>query len=216
MRGSRSQSDIPIPEQVPEKKRGRSKDSLMTAREVLDLKRKEIETKRSSQEKEVKLKKMRSDELRKNEELRKIEERRTEILAERMERKKTRDPEKRSVEFLPEDTPEPERRRKKPNLDTSDIESSPKLPARQPKSTREPEKGMKASLQFSVSKRRDSSGERDSGVSEGSFTTGSKQSFTSHLQPREDDSLLHGSSELMLVLLPQTREQQSEKGGYRP
>ncbi|KAJ9581697.1 hypothetical protein L9F63_023124, partial [Diploptera punctata] len=210
VRGTRSQSDIPVPiqEKLPEKKSGRSKDSLMTAREVLDLKRKEIESKRRSQEKEeVKMKKMKSDELRRNEELRKIEERRAETLLGKMEvpKRKTKETEKRSVEFLPEDTPEIVKRKKKLNSEKLEIEDSPKLPSR------ESDKGMKASLQFSVSKRRDSSGERDSGVSEGSFTTGSKQSFTSHLVPREDDSLLHGSSELMLVLLPQTREQQSEK-----
>jgi hypothetical protein len=75
----------------------------------------------------------------------------------------------------------------------------------------EPEKGLRASLQFSVAKRRESSGEHDSGVSEGSFSEG-KQNFTSPLLPREDDSLLHGSSELMLVLLPETRDMRSEKG----
>jgi hypothetical protein len=79
------------------------------------------------------------------------------------------------------------------------------------KATSESEKSLKASLQFSVAKRRGSSGERDSGVSVGSCSEG-KQSFMSPLHPREDDSLLHGSSELMLVLLPETNDTHTETG----
>ncbi|PSN33374.1 hypothetical protein C0J52_23697 [Blattella germanica] len=206
VRGSRSQSDIPMPDQLAETKRGRSKDSLM-ARDQEIRRRKEEELKRMLPEKDLKVKKMKSEEFRKKDDRRSTTP---------LERSETPRREKRSVEFLPQDGPEIVKRKKKPSSERLDIESVKK--AREHKNAPpavKSEKGMKASLQFSVAKRRESSGERDSGVSEGSFTTGSKQSFTSPLHPREDDSLLHGSSELMLVLLPQSEEQQGGKESER-
>lgn len=103
------------------------------------------------------------------------------------------------------------RRQTHKNVDESDLQNVPETPLRTCRGSPEAEKGFKASLQFSVAKRRDSSGERDSGVSEGSFSDG-KQNFATSLVPREDDSLLHGSSELMLVLLPQTRDTHIDRG----
>lgn len=103
------------------------------------------------------------------------------------------------------------RRQRHKNLEETDLENAPDSPLQTCTSLPEAEKGFKASLQFSVAKRRDSSGERDSGVSEGSVGDG-KQNLATPLVPREDDSLLHGSSELMLVLLPQTRDAHSERG----
>jgi hypothetical protein len=108
--------------------------------------------------------------------------------------------------------PEIVRRQRKTSRDELELENISASPPRSWEAAPESEKGLKASLQFSVAKRRESSGEHDSGVSEGSFNEG-KQNFTSPLLPREDDSLLHGSSELMLVLLPETRDMHSEKGG---
>jgi len=99
------------------------------------------------------------------------------------------------------------RRQAHKNVDETGLQNVPETCSGSP----EAEKGFKASLQFSVAKRRDSSGERDSGVSEGSFSDG-KQNLATSLVPREDDSLLHGSSELMLVLLPQTRDTHNDRG----
>jgi hypothetical protein len=107
--------------------------------------------------------------------------------------------------------PETVRRQRRTSRDETEMENVSASPPRSWEVASEFEKGLKASLQFSVAKRRESSGEHDSGVSEGSFSE-SKQNFTSPLLPREDDSLLHGSSELMLVLLPETRDMHSEKG----
>jgi len=103
------------------------------------------------------------------------------------------------------------RRQTHKNVDETDLQNVPEAPSRTCRRSPEAEKGLKASLQFSVAKRRDSSGERDSGVSEGSFSDG-KQNLATSLVPREDDSLLHGSSELMLVLLPQTRDTHIDRG----
>jgi len=103
------------------------------------------------------------------------------------------------------------RRQTHKNVDETDLQNVPEAPLRASRGSPEAEKGFKASLQFSVAKRRDSSGERDSGVSEGSFSDG-KQNLATSLVPREDDSLLHGSSELMLVLLPQTRDTRIGRG----
>lgn len=112
----------------------------------------------------------------------------------------------------PSEIPETVRRQTETSRDELELDNISASPLRLWEAAPESEKGLKASLQFSVSKRRESSGEHDSGVSEGSFSEG-KQNFTSPLLPREDDSLLHGSSELMLVLLPETRDIRSEKGG---
>ena len=103
------------------------------------------------------------------------------------------------------------RRQTHKNVDETDLQNVPEAPLRTYRGSPEAEKSFKASLQFSVAKRRDSSGERDSGVSEGSFSDG-KQNLATSLVPREDDSLLHGSSELMLVLLPQTRDTHIGRG----
>jgi hypothetical protein len=103
------------------------------------------------------------------------------------------------------------RRQMHKNVDETDLQNVPEAPLHTWRGSPEAEKGLRASLQFSVAKRRDSSGEGDSGVSEGSFSDG-KQNLTTSLVPREDDSLLHGSSELMLVLLPQTRDTHSDRG----
>lgn len=103
------------------------------------------------------------------------------------------------------------RRQRHKNVDETDPENTPESPLQTCTSLPQAEKGFKASLQFSVAKRRDSSGERDSGLSEGSVGDG-KQNLAASLVPREDDSLLHGSSELMLVLLPQTRDTHSDRG----
>jgi hypothetical protein len=103
------------------------------------------------------------------------------------------------------------RRKIHKNVDETDLQNVPEAPLPTWRGSSEAEKGLKASLQFSVAKRRDSSGEGDSGVSEGSFSDG-KQNLATSLVPREDDSLLHGSSELMLVLLPQTRDTHSDRG----
>jgi hypothetical protein len=103
------------------------------------------------------------------------------------------------------------RRQTHKNIDQTDLQNVPEAPLRTGRGSSEAEKGFKASLQFSVAKRRDSSGERDSGLSEGSFSDG-KQNLATSLVPREDDSLLHGSSELMLVLLPETRDTHIDRG----
>jgi hypothetical protein len=103
------------------------------------------------------------------------------------------------------------RRQTHKNVDETDLQNVPEAPLQTSRGSPEAEKGFRASLQFSVAKRRDSSGERDSGVSEGSFSDG-KQNLATSLVPREDDSLLHGSSELMLVLLPQTRDTHIDRG----
>lgn len=103
------------------------------------------------------------------------------------------------------------RRQTHKNMDETDLQNVPETPLRTYSGSPEAEKGFKASLQFSVTKRRDSSGERDSGVSEGSISD-VKQNLATSLVPREDDSLLHGSSELMLVLLPQTRDTHIDRG----
>lgn len=97
------------------------------------------------------------------------------------------------------------------DADETELATSPESRLRKFGDVREAEKSLKASLQFSVAKRRDSSGERDSGVSEGSCSEG-RQNLATSLVPREDDSLLHGSSELMLVLLPQTMDRHSARG----
>lgn len=110
-----------------------------------------------------------------------------------------------------ERTAENVRRQTHKNVDETDLQNVPETPLRTSSGSPEAENGFKASLQFSVAKRRDSSGERDSGVSEGSFSDG-KQNLATSLVPREDDSLLHGSSELMLVLLPQTRDTHTDRG----
>jgi len=103
------------------------------------------------------------------------------------------------------------RRQTRKNVDETDVQNVPETALRTGGGSPETEKGLKVSLQFSVAKRRDSSGEGDSGVSEGSFSDG-KQNLATSLVPREDDSLLHGSSELMLVLLPQTRDTHDDRG----
>jgi hypothetical protein len=103
------------------------------------------------------------------------------------------------------------RRQMHKNVEETDLQNVPEAPLPICRVSPEAEKGFRASLQFSVAKRRDSSGEHDSGVSEGSFSDG-KQSLATSLVPREEDSLLHGSSELMLVLLPQTRDTRIDRG----
>jgi hypothetical protein len=103
------------------------------------------------------------------------------------------------------------RRQTYKNVEKTDLQNVPEVPLPICRVSPEAEKGFKASLQFSVAKRRDSSGEHDSGVSEGSFSDG-KQNLATSLVPREEDSLLHGSSELMLVLLPQTRDTRIDRG----
>ncbi|XP_069686559.1 muscle M-line assembly protein unc-89 [Periplaneta americana] len=172
--GTGSRSDIPLPDQPTATKREhrRSKDSLV-GRETPEVKRrKEVESKEQTPDKESEdRKKLKSE------------------LLEKLESKR------RTLER--EATPEMAKRQK--------VSEAPQKPPRT-----DIEKSVKGTLQFSVTKRRGSSGERDSGVSEESYTE-SKQSFTSPLMPREDDSLLHGSSELMLVLLPHTEQGQGDR-----
>jgi hypothetical protein len=103
------------------------------------------------------------------------------------------------------------RRQRPKDVEEAELQNVPEAPPHTWRGSPEAEKGLKASLQFSVAKRRDSSGEGDSGVSEDSFSDG-KQNLATSLVPREDDSLLYGSSELMLVLLPQTGDSHSDRG----
>jgi hypothetical protein len=97
------------------------------------------------------------------------------------------------------------------HVDEAELHNVPEAPPQTWGGSPEAGKDLKASLQFSAAKRRDSSGEGDSGMSEGSFSDG-KQNLATSLVPREDDSLLYGSSELMLVLLPQTGDSHSDRG----
>jgi hypothetical protein len=107
-------------------------------------------------------------------------------------------------------------RQRRKDVDEADLQSAAESPLRTSSvlPEQEAEKSVKASLQFAVTRRRDSLAERDSGVSEGSCSDG-RQNVAAALLPREDDSLLHGSSELMLVLLPQTRNTHSDTGNTR-
>jgi hypothetical protein len=207
VRGTRSQTDIPLPEQLVDKKKEprRSNDSLVGKDKEIGQSKNESDSntllpgKRS-----IDRKKLKSD-------LERLEERHSLIQHEMpniFSRNNKENGGKKSSE-LPEDLPESVKKQRKPS--TGELEAESVTVSSSWKTVPESEKSLKASLQFSLAKRRGSSGERDSGVSEGSVSEG-KQSFTSPLHPREDDSLLHGSSELMLVLLPETRNMQSERG----
>jgi hypothetical protein len=207
VRGTGSRNDIPLPDKPDDRKREqkRSKDSLVG---------KEKETQKVNVSKEdegktivsgkdtVDKKKLRS------ELIERVEERRSLFQHEMSDvtKRKNKENYEKSSEILGT-----MRRQRKTSRDELEMENISTSPSRSWEAAPECEKGLKASLQFSVAKRRESSGEHDSGVSEGSFSE-SKQNFTSPLLPREDDSLLHGSSELMLVLLPETRDMHSEKG----
>lgn len=195
-----SQTDIPLPDRQVDKKNEPchskdSKDSSMG---------KHSETKEIKKKKECDRKKLKSELMEKLQDRHSVIQHEVPDVATRHNKENY---EKRSTE-LPEDLPEIKRQRK-PSTGELEVEGFPASLSW--KTPTESEKSLKASLQFSLAKRRGSSGEHDSGVSEGSFSEG-KQSFMSPPLLREDDSLLHGSSELMLVLLPEARSMQREKG----
>jgi hypothetical protein len=210
VRGTGSQSDIPLPDRPVDKKREpkHSKDSLTEKDKAIE----KIKKKKESDRKTVLPGKENVDRKKlKSELMERIEGRRSVIqheISDVTARNKKENYEKRSAEN-PEDLPEIVNRQQKPSTGELEVDSVPASLSW--KTATESEKSLKASLQFSFTKRRGSSGERDSGVSDGSFSEG-KQSFASPLLLCEDDSLLHGSSELMLVLLPETGNIQREKG----
>jgi hypothetical protein len=207
VRGIGSRTDIPLPDQPDDRKREhkRSKDSLVGKdKETQEINKcKENVGKTVVSDKEaVDRKKLKSELIERMEERRSVTQHE---ISDVTKRKNKENYEK------PSEIPETVRRQRKTSGDELELENVSAPPPRSWEAAPESEKGLKASLQFSVAKRRENSGEHDSGVSEGSFSEG-KQNFTSPLLPREDDSLLHGSSELMLVLLPETRDMRSEKG----
>jgi hypothetical protein len=208
-RGTGSQSDIPPSDLLVDKKTEskHSKDSLTGKEKETEEIKKEKESDRKTVLtgiENVDTKKLKSELMERLEEKRSVIQRE---ISDVKTRNNKGNYEKRSAEF-PEDLPEIIKRQRKPITGELDVAVPASLSWR---TSTESEKSLKASLQFSLCKRRGSSGERDSGVSDGSFSDG-KQSFTSPLLLHEDDSLLHGSSELMLVLLPETRNMRSEKG----